>query len=46
MRKCNKCSQKIEKRGKKLFCLMCKSYKLPFETYKFHSILNHTSKSI
>lgn len=40
MRKCNKCSSRIEQKGKKLFCYKCKEYKMPYETYKFYSISN------
>ncbi len=46
MRKCNKCSTIIEKKGSKLFCYRCQGFKLTFETYKFYSLINNLNKKI
>ena len=44
MRKCNKCANRLEVKGNKMFCYYCKEYKMPYETYKFNSLINQLNK--
>ena len=44
MRKCNKCSNRLEVKGNNMFCYYCKEYKMPYQTYKFYSLINQLNK--